>query len=358
MPDPLGIATQQDQEGTSLDYLGVRSPTAFRGQPALPTAGPIAGGAAPPTIAGAGTAPAGPLQAVKSGPLGETTFADLSGAVGGEGGAEGGPGGPSGLALGQGTALGVGKTFGPFSIGLGPTGTIGAGVNTGNAQLDSVINTALGLGFGQAGIPTSVNIPALIAQLTQSPVLSMISTALGAAGIPLTMVNLAHAFAKTMQGSTTSLLSNVQSALSDVDPTVAESAANATLEADAAASASARGEGFVFSSPEAAAIASAKGVQGISAWGGGYAIGQQGRSLGTAAGMSLGQGAPGTPEGPPAPMFESFKDLMEAIFGQDPVESIVDVSPTQADVVADMPGEEGQADVGVGPPADVGEGPY
>jgi hypothetical protein len=66
MTEPFGTPTL-DPEGETIDYLGQRVPISFRGQPALPTAGPVAGGGAPASVGGTGApgpaAPASPSNA-------------------------------------------------------------------------------------------------------------------------------------------------------------------------------------------------------------------------------------------------------------------------------------------------------
>src|SRR3990167_6038561 len=60
MADSLfGDLGLDEQTPNVLDFLGQEVPLAFRAEPALPTGGPVAGGAAPATIGGEGTVPAG-----------------------------------------------------------------------------------------------------------------------------------------------------------------------------------------------------------------------------------------------------------------------------------------------------------
>ena len=214
MPDPLGVSTQgsdQSPEGTSLDFLGIRSPTAFRGQPALPSgAGPAPGGAAPPTTAG-GTAPAGPLAPTKSGALGETTFADLSSAVGGPGESAGqGPAvGEAGsfpasfdlasVNLGQ---LGVEGPLGGVGGRVGPTGNVG--LTTGNKTVDSI----MGLGAKLANIPLSQNLLSLAARLAPS-VLGPLAASAGLAGLPLAFAQLVHSISTAIPGTTAFNIANM-----------------------------------------------------------------------------------------------------------------------------------------------------
>src|SRR3990167_5617196 len=82
MADSLfGDLGLDEQTPNVLDFLGQEVPLAFRAEPALPTGGPVAGGAAPATIGGEGTVPAGEAGGAPAG-------------GGGGGGGRGGGGGP------------------------------------------------------------------------------------------------------------------------------------------------------------------------------------------------------------------------------------------------------------------------
>lgn len=217
MADALGVSEQGvPEQGTSTDYLGVKSPTAFRGQPALPAgAGPIGTGAAPPATAG-GKGPSGPLKPLESGPIGQSTFADLSSAVGGDAGSEG-PGTPgvgqaTDAAAGPGN-IGLSFGFGPAALSIGPTGTISVGAR-GNSTTTQAFATALNTAVSALGVPTSVNLPSLIASLTSVPALGIAAQLAGAFGIPFTLTSLAHAIASMSPTSVTSL----QAALADPNP--------------------------------------------------------------------------------------------------------------------------------------------
>src|SRR3990167_2423939 len=60
MADSLfGDLGLDEQTPNVLDFLGQEVPLAFRAEPALPTGGPVAGGAAPAPIGGAGPVAAG-----------------------------------------------------------------------------------------------------------------------------------------------------------------------------------------------------------------------------------------------------------------------------------------------------------
>src|SRR3990167_7395300 len=88
MADSLfGDLGLDEQTPNVLDFLGQEVPLAFRAEPALPTGGPVAGGAAPATIGGEGTVPAGEAG---GGPAGG------GGAGGGGGGGPAAPPGPRG----------------------------------------------------------------------------------------------------------------------------------------------------------------------------------------------------------------------------------------------------------------------
>src|SRR3990167_4865869 len=70
MADSLfGDLGLDEQTPNVLDFLGQEVPLAFRAEPALPTGGPVAGGAAPATIGGEGTVAAGEEGAAAAGGL-------------------------------------------------------------------------------------------------------------------------------------------------------------------------------------------------------------------------------------------------------------------------------------------------
>lgn len=201
----------------------------FRGQPALPTtSGAAAGGSVTPTIGGAGKAPLSPLQATKSGEVGETTFADLSGALSAQGSQSGdaapGEGGPAvgaaapGLPSAQGELAGItfsgnpfgGSARGPGGVGLtaGPTGRVS--FTSGNAALDH----ALSMASNAFGVPMGINALTALAGLVSSPVASILGAAVGPAAMPFAMIALAHQFAQGMPTSVTSM----QNALAEINP--------------------------------------------------------------------------------------------------------------------------------------------
>ena len=223
MPDYLGLAQQQDQNNqvTTTDIFGLKSPLSLAGQPALPQGGPAAAGtaAAAPTAGGTGVA----TPATPQGP--GPGFGDLAaGALPtGGGSGEAGPGEAS--AVGQGglpsasTEVG-GLTFsgspfgasvrGPGGLGIsaGPTGSVG--LSTGNVALDS----ALGFAAKSLGIPLGVNAITGLASLASGPAASILGAALGPAAVPFGLVALAHQFATTQDFSVT----NMQNALQQVNP--------------------------------------------------------------------------------------------------------------------------------------------
>lgn len=211
MADALGVDQQgveQSPEGTSLDYLGVRSPTAFRGQPALPTGGPVAPGTAAPATTGAGTGAKGPtgLQPTTSGDVATTTFADLAGAGGsdtsaGQSPSVGGAGsfpasfdlaninlGNLGLVAPESSLAGVGGR-------VGPTGTVSP--TTGNQFVDqalSIVGRAL-------DVPTSINLLSQAAQMFGAPALSALAGITGPVGALLTAMQLTHAISQNVDGT-------------------------------------------------------------------------------------------------------------------------------------------------------------
>lgn len=212
-PDALGVATQGlEQEGESTDYLGQKVPISFRGQPALPTAGPVTPGAAPPTTA-AGTVRAAPQPQLPGGGGGETTFADLAGVSGGgvdpggsESGGTPGPGVGTGIA-GEGLP-GLSQTVGPegrgAQVSLSPLGQLSVGVNTGNKDFDAVVNTLGRQAASFYGIPTSTNLVGLLGQIVGSPIMSTLGAALSFAGLPMTVINLVDIVARMFSGSVAS----------------------------------------------------------------------------------------------------------------------------------------------------------
>jgi hypothetical protein len=232
MPDFLNLQQQQDKP-TSTDIFGVKSPISLAGQPALPQGGPAAAGtsAAPPTVAGTGVAAPAP-----TGP-GPQNFADLSGGAmpetGGDGGPGPGEGSPTGAntdAAGGPSNIGVSFGFGPGQLSIGPTGTISVGAR-GDSPATSVISNAITQALTMAGVPTSVNVPSLVATLTQAPALGIAAQIAGAAGAPITLVSLAHMFASMSPTSVTSL----QAALADPNPETQLSLAQAIALANGGA---------------------------------------------------------------------------------------------------------------------------
>lgn len=227
MADALGVSEQGvTDQGTSTDYLGVKSPTAFRGQPALPAgAGPIGAGAAPPATAG-GKAPSGPLKPLDSGPIGQSTFADLSSAVGGDPGSEG-PGTPGvgqlgGLPTAQGQFAGLNFAASPFGasarvggpqgpgLSASPTGRLG--FTTGNFAVDQALSYAA----SALNIPLGVNALSSLAALAGGPIGSLLGAFVGPAAAPFALVSLAHQIATGMPQSVT----NLQQAIQEMNPEV------------------------------------------------------------------------------------------------------------------------------------------
>lgn len=221
----LGIDPNQEQAPqTTTDYLGAPAPVAFSSQPALPVAAPggAGGGASTstPTIGGSGV---GVAPAPSEGGFGE-----LAGAAMGEpitpGGDPGDPGpgtegGPGGIPSISGTAgpfgfnaspFGASVNAGPLGIGASPTGSINAGVRTGNAVIDSVLNTAINM----TGLPHGFNVGSLLAMLTNSSILGTIASAISAFGAPMAAAQLAHSIALGIPGSTV----NMQAAMNENDP--------------------------------------------------------------------------------------------------------------------------------------------
>lgn len=213
--DPLTGLISDDSAQSVVDYLGRSAPLSFTGQPALPAGAPAPSPSAAP--AGAGGVGATPASSVKSAtaPKGPDapSFFDPGiftggGGVGGEGSGSGAPGGqgPAGSVPG---IASPGFDFGPFSVGV--TGQVGLSTGAGKA-VDVALNTATQQALGRAGLPTSI--PALIAMVAQSPVMSGIASLFSIFGIPVTAVNLAHMFAGMSPTSVTSL----QAALADPNP--------------------------------------------------------------------------------------------------------------------------------------------
>lgn len=208
MGDPFG-RNREEGKPTTTDVFGVVSPLSFAGQPALPSGGaPAAAGgsaSAPPTVAGGGTAPQAP---------GSGGFGDLAGSAfpdAGSGGPGAGDGGVGAPGVGQATDaaggpanIGLGFGIGPVGLNIGPTGTIGVGAR-GQSPESGLFSTALNTALTAAGVPTSVNIPSLVATLTQSGVLGTAAQLAGAFGVPFTIASLAHAIASMSPTSVTNL---------------------------------------------------------------------------------------------------------------------------------------------------------
>jgi hypothetical protein len=156
------------------------------------------------------------MAPTQSGPTSSTTFADLASAAG----SQGGPGPGEGGAVGQNTDvaggpanIGASVGFGPGQISIGPTGTISVGAR-GDSAITQGVSSALTSALNFAGIPTSVNVPSLVAALTAAPALGIAAQIAGAAGAPLTLAAIAHMFASMSPTSVTSL----QAALADPNP--------------------------------------------------------------------------------------------------------------------------------------------
>jgi hypothetical protein len=116
-----------------------------------------------------------------------------------------------------GSPFGISGRAGPATLGVGPTG-VNAGVTarglTGNATVDAAIDQAISTGKGLAGIPTAIS-PALISALTHAPAMvGAVAGAMSLAGIPFSLIALAHTIASMSPTSVFSL----QAALADPNP--------------------------------------------------------------------------------------------------------------------------------------------
>ena len=227
-PDYLGLAQQQDQNNqvTTTDIFGIKSPLSLAGQPALPQGGPAAAGtsAAAPTAAGSGVA----TPATPQGPGG---FGDLAAGampeVGGSGATAPGEGSPVGQgSFPSATGEFAGLTFsaspfgagvhGPGGVGVsaGPTGNIGVGISTGVPGLDQALNSAVSFASSKLGITLGVNALSGLVSLASGPAAAILNAAVGPAAFPFAAVALAHQFATTQDFS----VANMQNALAQVNP--------------------------------------------------------------------------------------------------------------------------------------------
>src|SRR5882672_4100026 len=210
--DPLTGIISDHSAQTVVDFLGRNAPLSFTGQPALPTGAPAPGVSAAP--AGASGVGATPASSVKKAPgLQGPDFGSFGGGLsdfvggGGIGGGEGSDvGAPGGQGPGSGT-LGFSAQFGPLGLNIGPTGTVGVGGRTGNQFMDFAL--AQGLNF--AHVPTSINIPSLIAGILGNPALA---SAFGLMGLPFEAIAVANMIASMSPTSVVSL----QAALADPNP--------------------------------------------------------------------------------------------------------------------------------------------
>lgn len=224
MADPLTGIISDDKAQRVVDFLGRDAQLSFTGQPALPAGAPAPSpSAATPGASGVGATPASSVKSATESKPGQGVSGFDSSMLGGDGssagglGTEGGAGGLPGFSFNSGqfsfsgSPFGVSAQAGPFGVGVGPSGSVSAGLSTGNKTIDSVLNTALSM----VGLQTSVNPGALLSALMNSPVLGAIASTISALGAPMAAIQLAHNIALGIPGSTI----NMQAAQSEFDPT-------------------------------------------------------------------------------------------------------------------------------------------